>query len=79
MLTGFDAKPDLEPLQSANADILGITVASVAHLRSLSVFLEEHNIVPEIDRVFAFEDAAAAYAYLRSAQHFGKVVIRFAA
>jgi NADPH:quinone reductase-like Zn-dependent oxidoreductase len=28
-----------------------------------------------IDKVFSFDDAPAAYRYLQSAQHFGKVVI----
>ncbi|MDR7154042.1 NADPH:quinone reductase-like Zn-dependent oxidoreductase [Sphingobium xenophagum] len=31
-----------------------------------------------IDRVFGFDEAAAAFAYLQSAAHFGKVVIRIA-
>jgi NADPH:quinone reductase-like Zn-dependent oxidoreductase len=28
-----------------------------------------------IDKVFAFDDAPAAYRHLQSARHFGKVVI----
>jgi len=34
------------------------------------------QLSPVIDRVFAFAEAPAAYRYLRSATHFGKVVIR---
>jgi NADPH:quinone reductase-like Zn-dependent oxidoreductase len=34
------------------------------------------RLKPTIDKVFSFDDAAAAYRYLQSAQHFGKVVIR---
>lgn len=33
---------------------------------------------PIIDRCFAFEDAPAAFAYLQSQQHFGKIVIDIA-
>jgi hypothetical protein len=29
-----------------------------------------------IDRVFEFDEAVEAFKYLKSAQHFGKVVIR---
>jgi NADPH:quinone reductase-like Zn-dependent oxidoreductase len=31
---------------------------------------------PVIDRVFPFEEAPAAFDYLESGSHFGKVVIR---
>ncbi|MGH9613002.1 MAG: zinc-binding dehydrogenase, partial [Bryobacteraceae bacterium] len=34
-----------------------------------------HQIHPVIDRVFGFEQARDAYAYLESGAHFGKVVI----
>ena len=43
---------------------------------SLTAFLELHRLEPSIDRVFGFDDASAAYQYLASAAHFGKVVIR---
>ena len=33
-------------------------------------------IDPVIDRVFPFESARVAYAYLKSGQHFGKVMIK---
>ena len=54
----------------------GIYVASVAELRALAVAVAANELVPVIDRVFAFEDARAAYDHLKSQQHFGKVVIR---
>ncbi|MFN7843001.1 MAG: zinc-binding dehydrogenase [Pirellula sp.] len=31
---------------------------------------------PVIDRVFSFEQADAAFEYLYSAKHFGKVVVK---
>jgi len=76
VLTGFGPKPDLGPLQSLNADIIGVTVGSVEHFRTMTAFVEQHRLLPVIDRVFAYEDVAGAYAYLRKGQHFGKVVIR---
>ena len=34
-----------------------------------------NGIEPVIDRTFAFADAPAAYAYLKSGAHLGKVMI----
>jgi len=76
VLTGFGPKPDLGPLQSLNADIIGVTVGSVEHFRTMTAFIKTHGILPIIDRVFGFEDVAAAYSYLRTGQHFGKIVVR---
>ncbi|MEW6346177.1 MAG: NAD(P)-dependent alcohol dehydrogenase [Pseudomonadota bacterium] len=76
VLTGFGSTPNLARLQSMNADILGITVGSVAHFSAMNSYIESQRLTPIIDRVFDFEDAASAYAYLRSGQHFGKVAVR---
>ena len=35
-----------------------------------------NRLEPVIDRVFGFDEAPAAYRYLESGAHFGKVVIR---
>jgi NADPH:quinone reductase-like Zn-dependent oxidoreductase len=35
-----------------------------------------HRLRPVIDRVFPFEEAAAAYRYYESAGPFGKVIIK---
>jgi NADPH:quinone reductase-like Zn-dependent oxidoreductase len=76
VLTGFGPTPNLSRLQSMNADIVGITVGSVDHFSAMNAFIEKQKLVPVVDRAFDFEDAAAAYQYLRSGQHFGKVVVR---
>jgi hypothetical protein len=34
------------------------------------------GIKPVIDKVFGFDEAKSAYAYLESAAHLGKIVIR---
>ena len=75
VLSGFNARPDIQNLQFKNATIDGVCVGSAAHLRRLNAFLGEHKIHPVIDRVFEFDQAQQAYAHLRSASHFGKVVI----
>jgi NADPH:quinone reductase-like Zn-dependent oxidoreductase len=42
----------------------------------MNAFIEQHKLKPVIDRVFAFEEAPAAFDYLERGSHFGKVVIR---
>ncbi len=55
--------------------LVGITVGSRAMLEDLVRFVEINRIVPSVDRVFAFDDAPAAYGHLAAGHHFGKVVI----
>lgn len=77
VLTGFDA-PDatLFPLVARNVRLNGIYVGHRSAFERLLGFAEEHRLRPVVDRVFSFEEAAAAYDYLESGSHFGKVVIR---
>ncbi|WP_175811695.1 zinc-dependent alcohol dehydrogenase family protein [Burkholderia contaminans] len=56
----------------------GIMVGSRAMLDDVVRLVDAKQIRPVVDRVFGFDDAPQAYAYLQSGQHFGKVVIRVA-
>ena len=58
--------------------VSGIYVGSRAMLEDLARFVALHRIQPVVDRVFAFDQARAAYEYLASGSHFGKVVIAVA-
>ena len=58
-----------------NLVIKGIAEGSRAMLARLLRAIALHNIKPVIDRKFAFDDAPAAYAYLKSGAHVGKVLI----
>lgn len=75
VLTGIGPKPDLARLQWENADIIGVTVGSLAHFTALNGFLSEHEIRPVVDRVFGFDDVADAFAQLQAGSHFGKIVV----
>lgn len=55
--------------------IRGISVGSRADLEGL-VACAKKNFKPIIDRVFEFDEATQALAYLASQQHIGKIVIR---
>ncbi len=69
---------DLSPyaLMFKGATLRGIFVGDKSLFMGLNRAIEVNGLKPVIDTVFDFEDAVEAYNYLRSAQHFGKVVIR---
>ncbi|STQ90777.1 zinc-dependent alcohol dehydrogenase family protein [Iodobacter fluviatilis] len=77
VLSGFAPSPNLLPLQLQNATIHGTLVGSLAHFKALNHFISQHKIEPIIDRSFSFNQAQAAFDYLASAQHFGKIIINF--
>lgn len=77
VLTGFDSRPLITPMQFKNASIHGICVGSVAHYSRLNQFLVRHRIHPLIDRTFTFSQVEAAYAELANARHVGKLVVQF--
>ena len=76
VLTGFEApETSLFPLVSKNATMSGIYVGDVASFENFVRFLNATKIKPVIDRVFPFAEARAAYDYMQSGAHFGKIVI----
>ncbi|KAJ6548657.1 alcohol dehydrogenase superfamily protein [Mycena capillaripes] len=58
--------------------IRGIFIGSVAQFKNMNKLLSANmeTTRPIVDKVFAFEDAKAAFAYLESQAHVGKVVIK---
>ncbi|WZO97117.1 NAD(P)-dependent alcohol dehydrogenase [Isosphaeraceae bacterium EP7] len=77
VLTGFGATTaSLFPLMARNARIDGIYVGPRVDFEWMVAHLVETDAKPIIDRVFDFEQAAEAFQYMESGQHFGKVVIR---
>ena len=72
VLTGFSGPIDTGSILNKRITLQGIYVGSVAALRALC----GTGIKPQVDEVFPFEKAEAAYESLRAAGHFGKLVIR---
>ena len=72
VLAGFDGRIDTGAILETRITLQGIYVGSVATLRGLV----QAGIKPQVDRVFPFDQANAAYDALRKASHFGKVVIQ---
>ncbi|KAJ2919575.1 hypothetical protein MD484_g840, partial [Candolleomyces efflorescens] len=81
-LIGFISKDAAEtdfilPIITKSVDVRGIYIGSVAQFRDMNRLIEANpdKVVPVIDKVFPFENAASAYAHLESQKHVGKVVI----
>lgn len=75
VFTGLGPHSNLLRLQLINADINGINVGSGEQFAAMNAFIAAQGIRPVIDRRFSFDEAEAAYDYLASGRHFGKVVI----
>jgi len=73
-------KSTIDPaaLFAKRASMCGIQVGSRDMFEEMNRAIEVAKLKPVIDRVFDFGDARAAYEYLASGKHFGKVVIRVA-
>lgn len=74
VLTGFDGHVDTGAILEKRITLQGIYVGPVATLTALV----KTCIAPEVDQVFAFEEAEAAYNALQDAGHFGKLVVKIA-
>ena len=70
---GIDPMGLIQRVLSVNFYIMGSRVQFEAMLAAMDL----HKIHPVVDRVFAMEEVADAYAYLESGRHVGKVVISF--
>lgn len=75
-LAGFGADIPVMALLYANATASGIYAGSRANFEAMRAFIEQHRIRPVIDRIYEFDDAAAAYQRIDAGQHLGKVVIK---
>jgi NADPH:quinone reductase-like Zn-dependent oxidoreductase len=68
--------PNFSSILGKNLTLKGITEGSRAMLADLVKAASAGGLTPVIDRVFPFDDAPAAYAYLKSGAHLGKVMIQ---
>jgi NADPH:quinone reductase-like Zn-dependent oxidoreductase len=75
VLTGTQGTINTHAIFHKTLHVAGVYVGSVAMLAETLRAVNHNRIEPVIDRNFGFGEARAAYEYLGSAQHFGKVVI----
>ena len=64
------------PLMFKGSTLRGLFVGGREHFEGLLRAIDVNRLEPVIDRVFEFDAAAEAYAYLKARRHVGKVVIR---
>jgi NADPH:quinone reductase-like Zn-dependent oxidoreductase len=78
-VSGF-AGPELPllPVIGGIRRLQGVMVGSRAMLEDVTRLVAARQIRPVVDRVFDFNEAPEAYAWLQGGKHFGKVVIRVA-
>jgi NADPH:quinone reductase-like Zn-dependent oxidoreductase len=77
IIGALSGRADALPLSSLprGASMTNIAVGSREDFQAMNEFLTKHELRPVIDRVFAFEEAPAAYEYMDSSAHLGKIVI----
>ena len=63
------------PLMTKFAMVRGVFVGTREHFDGLMKAVAVNKLRPVVDKTFPFAAAPEAYKYLKSAQHFGKVVI----
>jgi NADPH:quinone reductase-like Zn-dependent oxidoreductase len=68
---------DVIPLMLSNVRLYGIVSASRAMVEDMNRAIAFHRLRPVIDRVFAFDELPAAYAYMAAGEYSGKIVVRF--
>lgn len=76
VLAGRSAPVDLTPVLMQNIRIQGVVVGHRRSFEEMNRAIQLHGMKPAVDRVFSFDEAPAAFDYLRSGSHFGKVCIR---
>lgn len=77
VLTGGAGEVNPLPILMKGIRVQGIYVGSRAMFEAMARAIALHGLRPVVDRVFPFEEAPAALAYLESGAHFGKIAIRF--
>lgn len=70
------APVNLTPVLMRNIRVQGILVGSREMVTRMTAAIAHHRLRPLIDRAFLFEDAPAAFEYMASGAHVGKVVVR---
>ncbi|HEY9799490.1 MAG TPA: NAD(P)-dependent alcohol dehydrogenase [Leptolyngbyaceae cyanobacterium] len=75
LLSGKGNAIDPMPILFKSLTVQGIYVGSREMFEAMNQVISQHQLQPIIDRVFPFTEAPAAYRYLQSGAHFGKVVI----
>jgi NADPH:quinone reductase-like Zn-dependent oxidoreductase len=75
VLSGKVQEIDPLPILFKSLTVQGIYVGSREIFETMLEAIAQHQLRPTIDQVFPFSDLKAAYSYLKSAHHTGKIVV----
>lgn len=75
LVGGLKAEVNLAEVFQKNLRLDGIETGSRVMLEELLAWYEAKRLRPLIDKVFGFDDAAAAFRYLQAGRHMGKVCL----
>ena len=76
VLGGLTGGVEVLPILLGCLHVDGVYVGSRDMFERMNRAISHAHLRPVIDRTFPFDEAPAAYRYLKSGAHFGKVVIR---
>jgi len=75
VLAGMTGDTGPHPLMMKGSSMHGIAVGNRTMFEEMNRALEANQIRPVVDKVFPFEDAAAAFRYQASGEFMGKIVV----
>ncbi|MGE3841913.1 MAG: NAD(P)-dependent alcohol dehydrogenase [Vicinamibacterales bacterium] len=75
VLSGVSTDVSLLPILMQNLRLQGVFVGSRETLERMNKAIAHNEMKPVVDRTFPFDEARAAFEYLGSGQHFGKIAI----
>ncbi len=76
VLSGVQAALPVTSVLMKQVRLQGVFVGSREMFLALNRAVEAARLAPVVDRVFAFEEAPAAFLHMQQGKHFGKLVIR---
>jgi NADPH:quinone reductase-like Zn-dependent oxidoreductase len=76
VLSGTSSELSLLPVLMQNIRLQGVFVGHREHFEALARAVGQGGLRPVVDRVFPLPEARAAFDYLASGAHFGKVCLR---
>jgi NADPH:quinone reductase-like Zn-dependent oxidoreductase len=77
VLSGGKLDARLGPIVTRQVRLQGITVGNRDGFESMVRAIEQHGLVPVVDRVFDFDELSAALRDLERGAHFGKICLHF--
>lgn len=75
VLSGHASEVNILPIVMQNVCVQGILVGSRESFEAMNRAIAQHELEPVIDRVFPFDEAREALAYMGGGLHLGKVCI----